>query len=68
MTAVAESILFDEWDATEVLEWRYSQLARSGYGPHAAMTLATHFEVDLHQAADLVERGCPAGLALRILL
>jgi hypothetical protein len=68
MGAVVESILFDERRATEVLEWRYSQLARSGYSPDAAMTLATHWEVDLHQAADLVERGCPTGLALRILL
>ncbi len=51
-----------------MLEWRFSQLARSGYGIEDAITLAVHTDVDLHAAADLVARGCPPALALRILL
>ena len=51
-----------------MLEWRFSQLAKSGYGTEDAIELATHTDVDLHQAADLVARGCPPALALRILL
>jgi len=32
------------------------------------MILASHVEVDLHVATDLVARGCPSKTALRILL
>jgi hypothetical protein len=55
-----------EWN--NVVEWRFSQLAKSGYTTDAAITLATHLEVDLHTAAALAERGCPDSLALAILL
>jgi hypothetical protein len=65
---VAEFSSLDERDATAVLEWRFSQLARSGYGIEEAIALAAHTDVDLHRAADLVARGCPPSLALRILL
>ncbi len=65
---IAEFTSLDEQEATAVLEWRFSQLARSGYGIEDAITLAVHTDVDLHAAADLVARGCPPALALRILL
>jgi hypothetical protein len=65
---VAELISQDEGEATAVLEWRFSQLAKSGYGAEDAIVLATHTDVDLHHASDLVARGCPPALALRILL
>jgi hypothetical protein len=58
----------DDPRAAEVLEWRFSQLARGGYATEEAITLATRTDVDLHSAADLVARGCPPSLALRILL
>jgi len=65
---VAELISQDEGEQTAVLEWRFSQLAKSGYGPEDAIVLATHTDVDLHRASDLVAHGCPPALALRILL
>ena len=65
---VAELISQDEGEQTAVLEWRFSQLAKSGYGIDDAVVLATHTDVDLHLASDLVARGCPPALALRILL
>jgi hypothetical protein len=65
---VAELISLDDSEATEVLEWRFSQLAQNGYGIEDALTLATRTDVDLHGAADLVACGCPPSLALRILL
>jgi hypothetical protein len=65
---VAELISQDEGEQTAVLEWRFSQLAKSGYGIEDAIMLATHTDVDLHHASDLVARGCPPALALRILL
>jgi hypothetical protein len=65
---VAELIAQDEGEQTAVLEWRFSQLMKSGYGTEDAIVLATHTDVDLHHASDLVARGCPPLLALRILL
>ena len=44
------------------------QLRRSGYAVGDALVLATRTDVDLHRAADLVARGCPPSVALRILL
>ena len=64
---VADSTAFQD-ETVDVIRWRFSQLARSGYGLEDAITLATHLDVDLHRAADLVARGCPSSLALRILL
>jgi hypothetical protein len=65
---VAELISQDEGEQTAVLEWRFSQLAKSGYGTEDAIVLATHTDVDLHHASDLVAHGCPPALARRILL
>ena len=64
---VADSTAFQD-ETVDVIRWRFSQLARSGYGIEDAITLATHLDVDLHRAADLVARGCTPSLALRILL
>ena len=65
---VAELISQDEGEAAAVLEWRFSQLTRSGYGVEDAVVLAACTDVDLHDAAELVARGCPSALARRILL
>jgi hypothetical protein len=51
-----------------VVEWRFATLTRSGYDVDGAAAIAARFEIDLHCAADLVTRGCPPDLALRILL
>jgi hypothetical protein len=64
---VAEFTAFED-ETVDVIRWRFSQLARSGYGIEDAIALATHLDVDLHRASDLVARGCPPSLALRILL
>ena len=52
----------------EVVAWRREQLIRAGCDPAAALILARRSGVDLHQAVDLLERGCPARVALEILL
>ena len=57
-----------EADTNGVLRWRYQELRRAGYEPVAAVRLARSRQVDLHVAVDLLERGCPAATALRILL
>jgi ABC-type phosphate/phosphonate transport system substrate-binding protein len=61
-----ELMIREETDLVEA--WRAEQLEFAGYGPRAAAELARRLDVDLHLAVDLVKRGCPADLALRILL
>jgi hypothetical protein len=51
-----------------VLGWRYEELIRAGYTEREAMLVADRVDVDLHQAIELVESGCPPNTALRILL
>jgi hypothetical protein len=51
-----------------VLGWRYEELVRAGYSERDAMIVADRVDVDLHRAIQLVESGCPAKTALRILL
>ena len=65
MTA-AQFELIDETEAEAILRWR-SKAVRSGYDVGSALVLASHVEVDLHDASALPRRGCPE-TALRILL
>ena len=57
-----------EATADQILDWRFEQLLRVGYERRQARVLSQRFEVDLHRAVDLVRRGCPHDVALRILL
>ena len=65
MTAVEEII---ETELERVERWRAEELMRAGYDPAAAADLAARLDVDLHGAIQLLERGCPADLAVQILL
>ena len=67
MTA-AQFELIDETEAEAILRWRFEELVRAGYDIGNALVLASHVEVDLHDATELTLRGCPADTALRILL
>jgi hypothetical protein len=52
----------------EVVAWRVEQLLRAGSDRCCAEILARRSHVDLHEAIDLLERGCPPKIALEILL
>ena len=67
MTA-AQFELVGECEAEAILRWRFEELVRSGFEAGDALVLATHVEIDLHAATDLVHRGCPSGTALKILV
>jgi hypothetical protein len=67
MTA-AQFELLGEVEAGSILHWRFDALVRAGYDTGDALVLATHVEVDLHTATDLLVRGCPTDTALHILL
>jgi hypothetical protein len=67
MTA-AQFELIDESEAEAILRWRFEELVRSGYDIGSALVLASHVEIDLHDASSLCRRGCPPDTSLRILL
>jgi hypothetical protein len=51
----------------EVVTWRRERLARAGFPLPLAARLARDARYDLHALIELVERGCPPQLAIRIL-
>jgi hypothetical protein len=67
MTA-AQFEAIDETEAEMILRWRFDELVRAGYDVGTALVLASHVEIDLHYATELVRRGCQADTAVRILL
>ena len=54
--------------AARVLGWRIEQLLAVGFDSDAALVLALDRSVDLHEATELVRRGCPPTTAFRILI
>jgi hypothetical protein len=54
-------------DEELILAWRLEQLSRAGFDAMLAAELALA-NVDLHDAIELVQRGCEPTLAGRILL
>jgi hypothetical protein len=63
----AHDIELVETELERVERWRTSELMRVGFPGDDAVALAARTDVDLHQAIELVERGCPPELAIRIL-
>jgi hypothetical protein len=51
----------------QVVRWRREQLVGSGFAPALAARVAENTDFDLHALIELVERGCPPELAVRIL-
>ena len=51
-----------------MLGWRIEQLIAVGFDSDAALVLALDRSVDLHEATELVRRGCPPTTAFRILI
>ena len=52
----------------QVVAWRRDQLRRAGCRRFEAEVLARERQVDLHEAVELLERGCPSKIALEILI
>jgi hypothetical protein len=60
--------VLEDTEQDRIESWRTEELERSGYGRRAASRLAARHDVDLHFAIELLERGCPPELAVKILL
>jgi hypothetical protein len=52
---------------TSYVAWRTDCLRRAGFEPVTAQALARDTGFDLHALLELVDRGCPPHLAVRIL-
>lgn len=63
----AHEIEIVETELERVERWRTSELLRVGFPGDDAVALAGRMDVDLHDAIELVRRGCPPELAIRIL-
>jgi hypothetical protein len=63
----AHDIDMVETESERVERWRTAELMRVGFPGDDAVALAARFDVDLHEAIELVRRGCPTELAIRIL-
>jgi hypothetical protein len=64
----ADVTLPEDTELERVERWRIEALERAGYPSDAAAELAARHEVDLHEAIQLLQRGCAPDLALKILL
>jgi hypothetical protein len=51
----------------DVVRWRRERLTETGFSPELAAEVAGNQLYDLHALIELVERGCPPPLAVRIL-
>ena len=58
----------EETETEKVVRWRAERLQRAGYEPAVALEIAGRSDVDLHRAIALLENGCSAETAARILL
>ena len=56
-----------ETESERVERWRTAELMRVGFAGDDAVVLAARTDVDLHEAIELVQRGCPPELTVRIL-
>ncbi len=65
---MAAAELTQETERERIERWRAGELERAGFESAAAAMLAARFDVDLHDALDLVRAGCDPELALQILL
>jgi len=66
--SATELQLHDPSEIERIEHWREEALERAGYDRASASMLAMRHDIDLHEAVELLERGCPSELALQILL
>ncbi len=53
-------------DPEPLIAWRARRLRDRGFGEALAGAVAADLALDLHALLELVDRGCPPGLAARI--
>jgi hypothetical protein len=63
---MGNELTFDQ-EVQSVVSWRRDQLVHAGFPLPSAARLARDARYDLHAVIELVERGCPPDLAMRIM-
>jgi len=53
--------------AARIASWRHERLRRAGVDAEPAEVLSHESDLDLHALIELIERGCPPELAVRII-
>jgi hypothetical protein len=67
--AILEELEFPGPSERDYVErWRIGELERAGFPLPLSRILGSRSDVDLHVAIELIENGCPPGLAARILV
>jgi hypothetical protein len=66
--SAAELDTLYETELHRIERWRHEELERAGYDAESALVLAASHDIDLHDAVNLLRRGCSVDLALQILL
>jgi hypothetical protein len=64
---MAEISHHDARDCTEMAPWRRSRLRHAGFDASLAARVAADLRYDVVAMLDLLDRGCPPRLAVRIL-
>jgi hypothetical protein len=64
----AAELTHPETEIERIERWRADELERAGFEPAGAGATAARHDIDLHRAVEMLEQGCPAELALQILL
>ena len=67
-TMAAAETGITESESERIHRWRAEELERAGYDSSQALELALRPDVDLHDAIDLLRRGCSVELAMQILI
>ena len=63
MSAAELELIFGS-EIERIERWRHEELERAGYDAESALVLAASHDVDLHDAVELLKRGCTVDLAL----
>jgi hypothetical protein len=67
-TMAAAETEITESESERIQRWRAEELERAGFTSSQALELAMRPDVDLHDAVDLIRRGCSIELAMQILV
>jgi hypothetical protein len=53
-------------EPSDLVAWRVRRLIEAGFTKPEATRLANSYDIDFHALLELIDRGCPPGLAARI--
>lgn len=61
-------MLLEQNEAENVKQWRWDELVQAGWPNYLAAKIAVRFDIDIHKAIEMTDKGCPFKVAAEILL